>query len=403
MRTAGCRDHASTQVRLENNLGSARPDLESDEIDWPDSVITRHNGDPNSFRTMMNKLSQPIRVISSVVASSIISVCFHTTWNLWLFLPATLRKRFYLFLRSNAPRRPFQACRLPGGFALKVAREPLIEVSNMRFVEANTSIPVPHVYDWIPSQGGPGLIIMTWIEGEDLRKWLGDRTHFPDEYYSLADDLENGEDVDIQGTIAKLETFTPEIDYSDASFVVDDLRQSISQLRALPPPGDGRVCGLNGQPLVCLRYDGNRDVEHKLHPVKDVPTFHQLLLDQVGWKDIRLPRILLIGEKVLTRHYEIRFAHSDLNPTNILIKDGRLAAIIDWEMAGWYPEYWEYTMLHLQNRNRKPLAMFWRHVNPCGRQYDEELKFERALWHSSGHTFIPPGVVEDDPYDIPID
>lgn len=25
-----------------------------------------------------------------------------------------------------------------------------------------------------------------------------------------------------------------------------------------------------------------------------------------------------------------------------MIKNGRVAAIIDWEMAGWYPEYWEY-------------------------------------------------------------
>ncbi|KIY64177.1 hypothetical protein CYLTODRAFT_425460 [Cylindrobasidium torrendii FP15055 ss-10] len=366
----------------------------------------KRKDDSAAFCTAMIKVPQYIHTLSCIVASRVRSVCFQMSWNLWLLFPVTLRRRLYLHLQDTSNQDAFEACRLPGGLALKVTRNPFLEVSNLRFVEANTSIPVPHVYDWVPSQGndvGDGVVIMTWIEGDNLWNWLADRTHFPDEYYTLVDYLENGEDVDIQGTIAKLETFTPDINLSDASFVVDDLRQAISQLRALKPPGDGRVCGLNGQPLKCLRYHGNRDVPHKLYPVKDVPTFHQILLNQVGWKSIRLPRILQIGEKVLAKHYEIRFAHSDLNPTNILIKDGRLAAIIDWEMAGWYPEYWEYTMLHLQNRNRKPLIAFWRHVNPCGQRYEEELEYERALWHSSGHTFIPPGVVEDDPYDAPVE
>lgn len=53
----------------------------------------------------------------------------------------------------------------------------------------------------------------------------------------------------------------------------------------------------------------------------------------------------------LLRHYakfalmddhEIVFTHSDLAPRNILVKGGRVAAIIDWEYAGWYPAHWEY-------------------------------------------------------------
>ncbi|KIY70806.1 hypothetical protein CYLTODRAFT_419479 [Cylindrobasidium torrendii FP15055 ss-10] len=357
------------------------------------------------LNTTIIKVPQYMRALSSIMASRVSSVCFHMSWNLWLLLPVTLRRRLYIHLQNTFNHEAFEAYRLPGGLALKVTRDPFLEVSNLRFIEANTSIPVPHVYDWVPSQGnaiGDGVVIMTWIDGENLWNWLADRTHFPDEYYSLVDYLENGEDIDIHGTIAKLETFTPEIDLSDASFVVDDLRRAISQLRALKPPGDGRVCGLGGQPLKCLRYDGDRDVPHRLSAVKDVPTFHQILLSQVAFPS-RLPRILQIADKVLSKHYEIRFAHSDLNSTNVLIKDGRLAAIIDWEMAGWYPEYWEYTMLHLQNRNRKPLIAFWKHVNPCGQRYEEELEFERALWHSSGHTFVPPGVIDDDPYDIPVE
>jgi hypothetical protein len=28
-------------------------------------------------------------------------------------------------------------------------------------------------------------------------------------------------------------------------------------------------------------------------------------------------------------------------------KAGKITEIIDWEFGGWYPEYWEYTGMHL--------------------------------------------------------
>lgn len=43
----------------------------------------------------------------------------------------------------------------------------------------------------------------------------------------------------------------------------------------------------------------------------------------------------------------IRFAHGDLHRSNILIKRTpgglpEIAGIVDWEMSGWYPAYWDY-------------------------------------------------------------
>ena len=41
----------------------------------------------------------------------------------------------------------------------------------------------------------------------------------------------------------------------------------------------------------------------------------------------------------------IVFTHDDLVPPNILLSAGsnpKVAAIIDWGQAGWYPAYWEY-------------------------------------------------------------
>jgi aminoglycoside phosphotransferase (APT) family kinase protein len=36
------------------------------------------------------------------------------------------------------------------------------------------------------------------------------------------------------------------------------------------------------------------------------------------------------------------FTRADFRPANIIVKDGHVAGIIDRELAGWYPEYWEF-------------------------------------------------------------
>lgn len=41
----------------------------------------------------------------------------------------------------------------------------------------------------------------------------------------------------------------------------------------------------------------------------------------------------------------IKMTHADLHRGNIIIsstKPARVLAIVDWEQAGWYPDYWEY-------------------------------------------------------------
>ncbi|KAJ5106383.1 hypothetical protein N7456_003058 [Penicillium angulare] len=54
----------------------------------------------------------------------------------------------------------------------------------------------------------------------------------------------------------------------------------------------------------------------------------------------------------LTNNHEIVFTHADFAPRNILVDGGHVTAILDWEYADWYPEYWE----HIQAlRHLKPM------------------------------------------------
>jgi hypothetical protein len=49
------------------------------------------------------------------------------------------------------------------------------------------------------------------------------------------------------------------------------------------------------------------------------------------------------------------FSHGDLSSLNILVKGEAITGIIDWETAGWWPSYWEYTSAQQVN----PRNSFW--------------------------------------------
>jgi hypothetical protein len=95
-----------------------------------------------------------------------------------------------------------------------------------------------------------------------------------------------------------------------------------------------------------------------------------------------------------TSSYKTIFTHADLNRRNIMVRDGRVVAIIDWAYSGWYPEYWEYTKAFYNwvgEEWEDSLAMYLDN-------YETELTAERKLWRmlllpgTSGHAYFPDGV-----------
>jgi RIO-like serine/threonine protein kinase len=57
-------------------------------------------------------------------------------------------------------------------------------------------------------------------------------------------------------------------------------------------------------------------------------------------RDAAIERTIQLQDK---RQYETKLTHGDFNSLNILVEDDNIVGIIDWEMAGWYPDYWEST------------------------------------------------------------
>lgn len=167
----------------------------------------------------------------------------------------------------------------------------------MNYVAENTTIPIPRVYEVDRDDNGNAVKIhMDYMAGETLE----------DAWATMTDDQKRG--------------------------VAEDLRDYVIQLRALK--GDYIGAAGRGEAIV-----GNY-VFHEGGPFDTEADFNEFLF---SWISPKAPHTLRYHVKNAFRtDHEIVFTHGDLAPRNIMVNEGRVTAILDWENAGWYPEYWEY-------------------------------------------------------------
>ncbi|KAI0118369.1 kinase-like domain-containing protein [Nemania sp. FL0031] len=183
------------------------------------------------------------------------------------------------------------------------------EAMVMDFIKANTSIPVPKVFSsaW-------DRITMEYIEGETLQQaW-------------------------------------PVLTPDQRSDILDQLRGYIAQLRALKGTQISRLSGEGVLvPCMMMRSGG---------PFATIEEFHDWFVWPPGRETVQS-----IYWNQITTHLRndvpIVFTHGDLAARNILVRDGKIVAILDWEFAGWYPEYWEYvfTLRQLDNQTWETLGL----------------------------------------------
>ncbi|KAI2631835.1 kinase-like protein [Hypoxylon sp. NC1633] len=76
------------------------------------------------------------------------------------------------------------------------------------------------------------------------------------------------------------------------------------------------------------------------------------------------------------------FSHSDVHEGNIIVKQGMFVGLIDWELAGYYPRWWEYVNScellsdYLPAPLREPQALAWFRVYHAIREGTEN-------WHQT--------------------
>ncbi|KFH45487.1 hypothetical protein ACRE_036600 [Hapsidospora chrysogenum ATCC 11550] len=263
-----------------------------------------------------------------------IGTLFPLRWRLWL------GRLLFKPLESNVTRISLH----------RVIKGPVHppEVEAMQYVASHTTIPIPKVYK-VHTLGNSIFIEMAYIRGEPLsHAW---RTLTSDQKKTI----------------------------------FADIKQYVSILRELPPPKEDLVSSAFQNPAqdgrIGSRFFGpmNHGEFHRLtrrHPFGEVPAWalgHEV-------------------EKVHTSTYRTHFTHADLAPRNIIVRGGRVAAIIDWAYSGWYPEYWEFTRAHYTGFTDEDYFEYFRSALPC---YDLELAAEQSLWSKveepGTHTILSRG------------
>lgn len=125
-----------------------------------------------------------------------------------------------------------------------------------------------------------------------------------------------------------------------------DLSRCLSELRAIQAPETTFIGSCIGGPA----YDHRLNNGLPCGPFISVCEFHDFLVTPV--KRCPRPELVVSYRQQLADNYKVMFTHADLCGDHILVEPstGKITGIIDWEMAGWRPEYWEYTKSLFGNR-----------------------------------------------------
>lgn len=200
----------------------------------------------------------------------------------------------------------------------------LTEAATMRFVTKNTALPVPKVYCAFVRKSR-AYVVMERIQGESLSR--------------------------VWGSLSK----------ESRHRITSQLQRMFDELRRLQPPKRSGVESCIGGSLHDSRITHSlpritHSLSHKVPPVprfgpfNSIQKFHLWLREGLNpsehperevdhdWIDIKD-----MVEKQDGPWPATVFTHGDLNPSNIIVRGDEVVGIIDWEFAGWYPPYWDYT------------------------------------------------------------
>ncbi|KAM5466014.1 hypothetical protein MauCBS54593_006264 [Microsporum audouinii] len=177
----------------------------------------------------------------------------------------------------------------------------LAEAQAIEFVTKNTTVPLPRIVRIYKCLDGTCYILMKRCPGTPISKVINTMS------------IEEKQNLFIQ------------------------LRGYIDELRSLRSR-KAVVGSTDYGPLDDLRL-----LTGRCGPFKSVTAFHRGISGGFKSPTGHSECDKMIAEQD-SREYSIKFTHGDLSLRHIYCLKGRITGIIDWETAGWFPDYWEYVM-----------------------------------------------------------
>lgn len=256
--------------------------------------------------------------------------------------PAFIRIALFRYIIKTVPyagpmhRGAASVRLLPFGLCLKEGRPTTVknEANALLLVEKHTNAPAPRLIDFLMNGKETGFILMTQVPGDRLDEVL----------YRMTNE--------------------------ERKQLGRDLGRYITQWRRIPNDSPYQVNNATNGPI----YD-NRLEDKQCGPFHSTTDFADYLTKYLENKRWEHPLSALYKQT-----HRIYFTHSDLHRTNIFVQGGKLSGIIDWEHAGFKPEYWEYT---------KGLCAYWASkeqkdlfAETFKEDYEEEVAAELFLWRA---------------------
>ncbi|KAH7134329.1 kinase-like domain-containing protein [Dactylonectria macrodidyma] len=131
----------------------------------------------------------------------------------------------------------------------------------------------------------------------------------------------------------------------DRTAVCEELGGMVREWRGLArlDDSDPLIGHVGNQPLLDTIF--TRASSPTAGPFHSVSEFHDWFTSTIGPKETHCSKTPHPYRSFLPDDVPIVFTHGDLHPSNIVISPGpnpKIAAVVDWQQAGWYPAYWEY-------------------------------------------------------------
>lgn len=142
-----------------------------------------------------------------------------------------------------------------------------------------------------------------------------------------------------EGTITQMRKYVDELRqlHHGTLFVLSLLDMWADEAIVFNP--DQHVGALGFKPCWDLRISSSRT----FGPFPDLQSFYNHLLGRVKMIAGESKALSLFEALTSLKSHSppVVFSHSDLTARNVLINDGRISGIIDWEQSGWWPYWWE--------------------------------------------------------------
>ncbi|KAI9045948.1 kinase-like protein [Aspergillus affinis] len=237
-----------------------------------------------------------------------------------------------------------QIAQLPFGLILKRSDGTRVEEVLAMQVARATGFPVPRVISYgehPDTPHAPISILMTRLPGAELGRVY--------------------------------ETLTIE----EKDSISKELQRYLRTMRAWQNPwGGNRICSVTGTAIRSIRVPN-----HSMGPFESEQELNEYLI-RPSWaggfsSEEAYHTALDTAKGIEKQSHRVVFSHGDLKHHNILVQGGKVTGFLDWESAGWYPEYWDFTTALRFTRE----SVWWYGfvVGLGGGVYLEELGCERAL------------------------